>query len=126
MLRSDGVTGSSANEDEVRHQALIGRRNRRVAEVLEEVWAGGVPEARAPGGLLGEYLCTCGRPECGEVVVLSLDEFRFVREQPYRFIVAPGHATEVDEVVRRGDGYDVVEIVELHRHLVQQSSGAPG
>jgi hypothetical protein len=55
------------------------------------------------------------------VVVLALDDCRFVREQPYRFVVAPGHATEVDEVVRRSEAYDVVA-----RHLVEPTSRAPG
>lgn len=106
------------HREQVRQQALAGRRNRGVAATLERLWTPTGASTGAPGGLVGEYFCTCGRPDCDEILVLTLEEYRFVRERPYRFVVAPGHATEVDEVVHRADEYDVVEVAEAYRVLV--------
>jgi hypothetical protein len=54
------------------------------------------------------FVCECGRLGCNEIVELSLDEYEEVRRDGARFIVLPGHATEVDVTVTPGDRYDVV------------------
>ena len=107
------VSRTSEVEAEIRRQVLVGRRNRLVAQLLEELWSAGKVEVPP-----GEYFCTCGRTDCDEILVLTLDEYRFVRGKPHRFVVAPGHARTVHEVMRCEDGYDVVEIVPNYRHLV--------
>jgi len=115
---SEPLIGPAVPDPGVRAQALTGARNRRVAATLARVWADGQAVTDVPPGLVGEYLCTCGRPDCDEILVLTLEEYRFVLEREHRFVVAPGHATDFDDVVLRADEYDVVEVVEPYRHLI--------
>ncbi len=100
----------------VEKQARRGLYNRRVARGVEnEERAFGVPEAAREG----EFFCTCGRADCDEVLVLTLEEYRFVREKPYRFVVAPGHALETDDIIFSTDDYQVVEVKPEYRQLAE-------
>lgn len=98
--------GDVCAAQEAAAQARTGAYNRRVARSLER------------GEGLGEFFCTCGRPDCDEILVLTAAEYGRVEERPYRFLVAPGHATEADEVVERTGEYDVVEVLPAYRELV--------
>jgi hypothetical protein len=71
----------------------------------------------------GEFFCTCGRTDCDEVLVLTLDEHRFVREKPYRFLVAPGHATEADDVIFSTGEYQVVAVKPEYREIASAITG---
>jgi hypothetical protein len=56
---------------------------------------------------LVELRCECGHPNCNATIVLSLDEYKTVREDPTHFLIKEGH--EVAEVVRvMGYGTDYV------------------
>jgi hypothetical protein len=56
------------------------------------------------------FLCECADKECVERVLLTAGEYRFVRADPRRFVVAPGHVLpELEEVVEHRAGFDVVE-----------------
>jgi hypothetical protein len=56
------------------------------------------------------FVCECASVECTEAVELTLEDYRRVRRNPRRFVVAPGHeAAEVELVVESGDGFVVVE-----------------
>jgi hypothetical protein len=56
------------------------------------------------------FLCECADKECTERVLLGADEYRFVRADPHRFVVAPGHVVpELEDVVEHHGGFDVVE-----------------
>jgi hypothetical protein len=58
------------------------------------------------------FLCECPRPDCVEIVRLTIPEYAAVRASPTHFFTAPGHelAEEpVGRVVGREDGYVVVE-----------------
>ena len=100
-------------QDEADKQYLLGLYNRRVAAGARNHFSEFVPFDEEVG--TAEFFCTCGHPDCDEIIVMMLDEYDFVRESPHRFIVAPGHATEADEVLRRHDAYDVVEIKDEYR-----------
>ncbi|HVU76881.1 MAG TPA: hypothetical protein VHC67_04815 [Gaiellaceae bacterium] len=70
-----------------------------------------VREAHAPpeDGKVA-FLCECADRSCTEKVRLAADEYRWVRADPNRFVVAPGHVLpELEHVVERHDGYEVVE-----------------
>ena len=49
------------------------------------------------------------------MLTLSREEYDRARESPHRFIIAPGHATDIDEVVYDGDGFAIVEIKPQYR-----------
>lgn len=56
------------------------------------------------------FVCECADRSCAERVLLSAGEYRAVRADPRRFVVAPGHTVpELERVVERHPGYDVVE-----------------
>jgi hypothetical protein len=79
------------------------RANERIRAKAEEY--------EAPLELI-PFLCECPRPECVQVVRMTIPEYSAVRENPTHFFTAPGHETAeapVGRVVGSEDGYVVVE-----------------
>jgi hypothetical protein len=100
-------------EEQVRRQARTGAFNRRVAAHIEN--ANRESELALGPVRAGEFFCSCGRDGCDELLTLTLEEYAFVREKPYRFLVASGHAEAVDDVIRSTGEYDVVEVKPEYR-----------
>jgi hypothetical protein len=105
-----------AQEEADRHgeaarQYTVGMFNRRVAVETENL----LQQGFATGNETVQFLCTCGRDDCDQVLTIRLDEYRFVREKPYRFLVAPGHDADIDDVIHREHGYWVVEVKPDYR-----------
>lgn len=56
-----------------------------------------------------EFLCECSNLDCTLRLPLTLRVYETARREPTTFIVAPGHdLPEIEQVVARGDGYQVV------------------
>lgn len=58
------------------------------------------------------FLCECPRPDCVEIVRLSISEYAALRANPNHYFTAPGHeAAEepVGRVVGHDDRYVVIE-----------------
>jgi hypothetical protein len=56
-----------------------------------------------------EFFCECSNLDCTLRLPMSLAEYEDVRSDPTLFVVAPGHdLPEIEEVLRRTDGYQVV------------------
>jgi hypothetical protein len=58
------------------------------------------------------FLCECPRPECVEVVPLTLAQYRDLRSNAKHFMTAVGHESAekpVGHIVSRPQGYVVVE-----------------
>jgi hypothetical protein len=95
-------------------QYVLGLLNRRMAvhmERLDDVFS----HVSGDVGVLTLF-CACGRDDCDRpLLTISTEEYERVRESPHRFIVFPGHMTEIDEVVHDGDGYTLVEIKPQYR-----------
>jgi hypothetical protein len=82
--------------------------------------AGGGPGVGGPDAeRVSVFSCACGRPSCSEVLRVTAEEQRFALGEPYRFLVARGHATEIDRVVLSAGGYDVVEIRPPYRQIAE-------
>lgn len=95
-------------------QYLLGVLNRRMAKHMESLDDAFAEVAGHPGVLT--LLCACGRDDCGQpMLTITPAEYDRVRVSPHRFLVAPGHTTEVDEIVHVGDGYAIVEIKPQYR-----------
>lgn len=63
----------------------------------------GVDDERVP------FLCECYDLNCGEHLLLTLDEYEAARRDPAQFIVAPGHVRPgVERIVGVADHYLVV------------------
>ena len=64
-----------------------------------------------------DFICECGSDECTEIVRLTQAEYESVRSRQSWFAVLPGHEIpEVEVVVKRTDGYFVVEKQGAARH----------
>lgn len=58
---------------------------------------------------LYEFLCECSNVDCALRLPLTLAVYEGVRREPTRFVVAPGHELpEIEDVLSRGEGYQVV------------------
>jgi hypothetical protein len=56
-----------------------------------------------------DLICECGDAQCVERITVNRDEYEELRADPHYFAVAPGHeAPDVEEVVEKRTGYDVV------------------
>ena len=58
----------------------------------------------------GEFLCECGRSDCGVRLRLSIEEYQHIRSSGGRFLIVLGHEIEPDRVVERTDRYLVAEL----------------
>jgi hypothetical protein len=67
--------------------------------------------ATAPMELV-PFICECADPGCTAIVRMTLGEYEQIRSDGRSFLNVPGHEANAlghSEVVRRGDGYVVVE-----------------
>jgi hypothetical protein len=57
-----------------------------------------------------EVVCECTDRDCRQALTMSTAEYEWLRQNPRRFVVLPGHeAPAVEQVVERFDGYVIVE-----------------
>ena len=57
-----------------------------------------------------EFLCECSDPACTERILLTREEYEWVRSESTRFVLARGHAApEIEQVVERESEHVVVE-----------------
>lgn len=59
------------------------------------------------------FRCECSRIACGEAVEITRAEYEQVRQFPRRFVIAVGHETEIETVVRRAESHLIVEKVDV-------------
>ena len=79
------------------NEALFREVNERVEDIAVEL-------GDEEGGY--EYFCECANKDCTFRVVLSVEEYESVRNDPKQFVVLPDHFTpEIEEVVLRSDEY---------------------
>lgn len=94
-----------------RNEALF----REVNERVQEVSRGRATEAT-------EFVCECGDADCTETVSLRDEEYERLRADPLLFAVVPGHVIpDVETIVVRSDGYDVVRKHEEEASIVRRT-----
>ena len=58
-------------------------------------------------------VCECGDGQCVEKIWVSPEAYEKLRSDPTQFAIVPGHEIpDVEEVVAREEGYDVVRKVD--------------
>jgi hypothetical protein len=55
------------------------------------------------------FVCECSDDRCTMRVQVPLAVYESVRAEPRRFLVAPGHESDVERVVEQDAGYSIVE-----------------
>ncbi|MBD0330232.1 MAG: hypothetical protein ICV64_09030 [Thermoleophilia bacterium] len=69
-----------------------------------------------------EFRCECVRPDCPEILQLTVAEYGEVRRAATRFAVAPGHADpSVERVVGEVRGAHVVEKLGAGRQVAEET-----
>ena len=57
-----------------------------------------------------ELVCECSDRACTRVLTMPFAEYEWLRQNPWRFVVLPGHeAPAVESVAEVHDGYAIVE-----------------
>jgi hypothetical protein len=93
---------AAARDRITRNETLFRQVNERVKDVSDAFAA--VDSSPV------DFVCECGDPDCTEPVSLTLHEYERVRSVPTHFVVVPDHVDPaIEVVVRRGNGYVVVE-----------------
>lgn len=65
-------------------------------------------------------LCECAAPDCRQLVMISLPEYRQIRDDPDRFLTAPGHHIDGAEVQTATNEY---AILAFHDHRESNGGG---
>jgi hypothetical protein len=87
-------------ERAARNEALF----REVNEQVRSISGDFEPEARSV-----DFVCECSDDACIEQLRVPVSAYERVRAEPRRFILKPGHETEIERVVAREDGFIIVE-----------------
>jgi hypothetical protein len=118
LVAARAELGARGSED-----ADVPKRDRALAE--NEILFRHVNErlAAAEGGASVEtgldLVCECTDRSCLEILTISAAEYEWLRQDPHRFVVLPGHeAPAVENVVERHQGFVVVEKhAETHKQV---------
>lgn len=86
-------------ERAARNEALFREVNEQVRDLAETF----------RDGADATFVCECSDADCTEHVRLSLATYESIRADPRRFVLRPGHESDVERVVEQADGYTVVE-----------------
>jgi hypothetical protein len=82
------------------NEALFRQVNERLQELAEGF-------AHTPEKL--DLICECGNASCASRIEMDPEEYQKVRSDPTTFAIVKGHAIlDVEEIVERRAGYDVV------------------
>jgi hypothetical protein len=121
LMRLTGIDERQAraliDEHELRAAALdvdVPRRDSRLAQneitfrELNERHAHADQGLPAPEQIA--LICECSDRACTRVLTMPFGEYEWLRQNPWRFVVLPGHeAPAVENVAERFDGYVIVE-----------------
>lgn len=65
------------------------------------------------------FLCECPRPDCVQIVRLSISEYAAVRANPNHYFTAPGHEAAEDPVGRVVGHEDRFVVIEKDQTAVE-------
>lgn len=85
----------------------VGRNEAMFREVNERIE--GLAKTFRLGNRPLELVCECGDGACAEQIAVDSSEYEEIRADPTLFAIAVGHeAPDVEDVVAKHEGYDVV------------------
>jgi len=87
---------------------------RRANEELRVTFSG----YDVPAGHDVPFLCECGDRRCTAVLLLGLDEYEAVRDDPNAFFIVPGHNDPETEQIVSEQGVDGIANVDGDRFAV--------
>jgi hypothetical protein len=109
---ADTETGEASQRD-----ARLAQNEIRFRE-LNEQEAHLDPREPAPDRI--DLVCECSDRECTRTFSMPFSEYEWLRQNPWRFAVLPGHeAPAVEDVVERNECYAIVEKHSETHHQVE-------
>ena len=115
---TDHSTAGLSAERIGRNDAIFRNANEGISEAAE---AAGI-EDQVP------FVCECADPACREIVQMSMQEYREIREDPRLFLNVPGHEASAQgwgQVVENRERYVVVVKVGPAGEVAEQLEGEP-
>jgi hypothetical protein len=114
---TDHSTAGLSAERIARNDAIFRNANEGISEAAETLEMDRVP-----------FICECADPACREIVQLSMQEYRGIREDPRLFLNVRGHEASAQgwaQVVEKHDRYVVVLKVGPAGEVAEQLEGEP-
>jgi hypothetical protein len=56
------------------------------------------------------FRCECADTWCGKLVLVDTDDVYAIRANPRRLVMALGHQNDLERIVLKQDGYNIVEL----------------
>jgi hypothetical protein len=104
-------------------------RDRRLAQneilfrLVNEQLARRAPTEPIPEEI--DLVCECSDRACSRRLTMRFGEYEWLRQNPWRFVVLPGHeAPAIEDVVERYPGHVIVEKHDETHHLVEEATNA--
>jgi|SRR3954447_18860529 len=114
---TDHSTAGLSAERIARNDAIFRNANEGISEAAEALEMDRVP-----------FICECADPACREIVQLSMQEYRRIREDPRLFLNVPGHEASAQgwgQVVENNGRYVVVAKIGPAGEVAEQLEGEP-
>ena len=113
---TDHSTAGFSAERIGRNDAIFRKANESISEVAEAAsFSQPVP-----------FFCECADPACRDIVRLSVEDYRAVREDPITFFNVPGHEASAQgwaRVIETHDNYVVVAKIGPAAAVAEQLEG---
>lgn len=74
---------------------------------------------------LPRFVCECSNIDCERRILVPLDVYVSIREDPARFVIFPGHhMADIERVIDTFDDFEIVEKVGIGREVAEQDPRA--
>jgi len=116
---SDQSTAGLSAERIARNDAIFRHANEQIEAAAE---------AQEMEDRVVPFICECADPACRELIPMTTEEYREVRQDARWFLNIPGHEASAQgwaQVVRRHDRYLVVEKIGPAGEIAEQLEGHP-
>ena len=112
VSEKEGRAAEIAEATDPRHVVDEDQRRLGENEVLYRAVNERIEDLNTAFGMVTESMsvvCECGDIKCAEQIQVDLPTYERIRAEPTLFFIRPGHEyPEVEDVVERTDGYEVV------------------
>jgi hypothetical protein len=100
------ITEQQTIDEPIRNEQIMRGRNTKAKEGVKKFFQNTPEVTQTPAA----FKCECSMLECEQQVSISIAEYEAAHERRDRFVIYPGHETDmVEKVITRKPGYYIVE-----------------